>query len=100
MSFGLYVEYKLATQALCSEDPSSSREHAVKIRTNGNKSIVRIGSALKPAIHDWPAIASSIAALRASNHNAWGPSSLDTPVWIDSDTSLIDIIPEGQALWR
>jgi hypothetical protein len=35
-----------------------------------------------------------------THHNAWGPTSLDVPVWIDGDTGLIDIIPEEQALWR
>jgi len=38
-----------------------------------------------------------IRAEYKNNHNAWGPRSLDVPVWLDSNTTLIETITHG--LW-
>jgi hypothetical protein len=32
-----------------------------------------------------------------TNHNAWGPRSLDVPIWIDGKTTLLDTLTRG--LW-
>jgi hypothetical protein len=32
-----------------------------------------------------------------SNHNAWGPRSLDVPIYLDSSTTLIETVTSG--LW-
>jgi hypothetical protein len=35
-----------------------------------------------------------------SNHNAWSPRSLDVPLWIDSNTTLLDTLASGSSgLW-
>jgi len=37
------------------------------------------------------------AEYKNSPHNAWGPRSLDVPIWIDSNTTLIETVTRG--LW-
>jgi len=41
-----------------------------------------------------------IRAEYKNNHNAWGPRSLDVPLWIDSNTTLLDTLASGSSgLW-
>jgi hypothetical protein len=41
-----------------------------------------------------------IRAEHKSSHNAWGARSLDVPVWIDSNTTLLDTLASGSSgLW-
>jgi hypothetical protein len=35
-----------------------------------------------------------------SSHNPWGPRSLDVPLWIDSNATLLDTLASGSSgLW-
>jgi hypothetical protein len=40
-----------------------------------------------------------IRAEYKSSHNAWGPRSLDVPIWIDGKTTLLDTLTSGSGLW-
>jgi hypothetical protein len=50
---------------------------------------------------NWSEIASRarefIRAEYRTSHNAWGPRSLDVPIWIDGNTTLLDTLTRG--LW-
>jgi hypothetical protein len=36
-----------------------------------------------------------VSAEYKANHNAWGPRSLDVPIWLDSNTTLLDTLSRG-----